>query len=132
MTLLETLQKQLDTESKSACERLTAANLDTIYKLTSSIYSLKNMEAGEVQESTVSKYSNGKYDHNIDELYDAYLAAKQAFQASGDHGHRNKLMEAVGRLMAEIYDLLSAMIIDSDFKLEKDEIKRSIRMLADM
>lgn len=33
--------------------------------------------------------------------------------------------------MVEVYDMLSAMVIDSDFQDEKAEIMKRIRMLAD-
>ena len=138
--LIEVMEKQLEIEKKSAEEKLTANNLDTIFKLTSVINNLKCMESGsyvsketvsEVAEGLIKKYSNGRYDHNIDALYDVYLSAKQDYKKTGDQGHKDKLMEAVGRLMVEIYDLLSAMIMDSDFQEEKREIMNRIRMLAD-
>ena len=138
--LIEVMEKQLEIEKKSAEEKLTANNLDTIFKLTSVINNLKCMESGsyvsketvsEVAEGLIKKYSNGRYDHNIDALYDVYLAAKQDYKKTGDQGHKDKLMEAVGRLMVEMYDLLSAMIMDSDFQEEKREIMNRIRMLTD-
>nr|DAQ06973.1 MAG TPA: hypothetical protein [Caudoviricetes sp.] len=138
--LIEVMEKQLEIEKKNAEEKLTANNLDTIFKLTSVINNLKCMESGsyvsketvsEVAEGLIKKYSNGRYDHNIDALYDVYLAAKQDYKKTGDQGHKDKLMEAVGRLMVEMYDLLSAMIMDSDFQEEKREIMNRIRMLAD-
>ncbi len=138
--LIEVMEKQLEIEKKSAEEKLTANNLDTIFKLASTINNLKCMESGsyvsretvsEVAEGLIKKYSNGRYDHNIDALYDVYLTSKQAYKQTGDQGHKDKLMEAVGRLMVEIYDLLSAMIMDSDFQEEKREIMNRIRMLAD-
>lgn len=138
--LIEIMEKQLEIEKKSAEEKLTANNLDTIFKLASTINNLKCMESGsyvsretvsEVAEGLIKKYSNGRYDHNIDALYDVYLTSKQAYKQTGDQGHKDKLMEAVGRLMVEIYDLLSAMIMDSDFQEEKREIMNRIRMLAD-
>ena len=138
--LIEVMEKQLEIEKKSAEEKLTANNLDTIFKLASTINNLKCMESGsyvsretvsEVAEGLIKKYSNGRYDHNVDALYDVYLTSKQAYKQTGDQGHKDKLMEAVGRLMVEIYDLLSAMIMDSDFQEEKREIMNRIRMLAD-
>lgn len=86
----------------------------------------------EAAESVIKKYSNGRYDHNVDKLYDAYLAAKQAYQTNGDQGHKDKLMEAVGRLMVEVYDMLSSMMMDSDFMDERKEIQRQIKKLAEM
>lgn len=139
--LQKVLENQLKIEEKEALAKLTSNNLDTIYKLTTVICNIKKMEEEEyehqsvptakIAEEIVSKYSNGRYDHNVDALYDAYIAAKQAYKQIGDQGHRDKLMESVGRLMVEIYDLLSSMIVDSDFQEEKKEIMNRIRMLSE-
>lgn len=86
----------------------------------------------EAAESIIKKYSNGRYDHNIDRLYDSYIAAKQAYQTNGDQGHKDKLMETVGRLMVEVYDMLSSMVLDSDFMDERKEIQRHIKKLSDI
>lgn len=139
--LQKVLQNQLKIEEKEALAKLTSNNLDTIYKLTTVICNIKKMEEAEyehpsaptakIAEEIISKYSNGRYDHNVDALYDAYIAAKQAYKQIGDQGHRDKLMESVGRLMVEIYDLLSSMIVDSDFQEEKKEIMNRIRMLSE-
>lgn len=139
--LIQKMKDQLAIEAKQAEEKLTSGNLDTIFKLTESIKNLECMEKGEWEpaaemaeaaESVIKKYSNGRYDHNIDALYDAYIEAKKKYKEVGDQGHRDKLMECVGRLMTEVYDMLSALLLDSDFKSEKDEIMKRIRMLADM
>lgn len=139
--LQKVLEKQLDVERKEAINKLTSNNLDTIFKLTTAICNIKKLEGAEyehpvaptakIAEEIISKYSNGRYDHNVDALYDAYIAAKQAYKQIGDQGHRDKLMESVGRLMVEIYDLLSSMIVDSDFQEEKKEIMHRIRMLSE-
>ena len=139
--LQKVLENQLKIEEKEALAKLTSNNLDTIYKLTTVICNIKKMEEEEyehpsvptanIAEEIISKYSNGRYDHNVDALYDAYIAAKQAYKQIGDQGHRDKLMESVGRLIVEIYDLLSSMIVDSDFQEEKKEIMNRIRMLSE-
>lgn len=138
---IEIMRKQLDIEMKNAKEKLTASNLDAIFKLTSAIHNLECMRNGtwaaapvmaEAAESAIKKYSNGRYDHNVDKLYDAYLTAKQAYQTNGDQGHKDKLMEAVGRLMVEVYDMLSSMVVDADFMDERKEIQRQIKKLAEM
>lgn len=139
--LIQKMKDQLSIESKQAEEKLTSGNLDTIFKLTVAIKNLECMEKGswepaaemaEVAESVIKKYSNGRYDHNIDALYDAYIEAKKKYKEVGDQGHRDKLMECVGRLMTEIYDMLSGMFLDSDFREEREELQKRIRMLADM
>lgn len=80
----------------------------------------------------IKKYSNGKYDKNIDALYDQYIMAKEMYQQNGDQAHRDKLMESVGKLMVEVYDMLSSMVMDSDFAEERKEIQRQIKKLAEM
>ena len=137
--LIKKLKEQLSIEAKEAVNSLTTNRLDVIYKLVASISYLEKMEkkeweeapVAEVAENIIKKYSNGRYDHNIDALYDAYIAAKQAYKANGDQGHRDKLMETVGRLMVEVYDMLSTMVMDSDFIDERQEIQKYIRKLGD-
>ena len=139
--LIQKMKDQLAIEAKQAEEKLTNGNLDTIFKLTCTIKNLECMEKGEWEpaekmaeaaESVIKKYSNGRYDHNIDALYDAYIEAKKKYKEVGDQGHRDKLMDSLCKLMVEVYDMLSAMVIDADFKDEKDEVMRHIRRLADM
>ena len=136
--MIEILENQLKIEEENVKKQLTNNNLDVVFKLTTTICNLKQMcgewktseTVSEVAEDVIKKYSNGKYDHNIDALYDAYIAAKQAYQTNGDQQHKDKLMETLGRLMVEIYDMLSAMMVDSDFRDEKEEIMRRIKMLS--
>lgn len=137
--MIKILENQLKIEEDNVKKQLTNSNLDVVFKLTSTICNLKKMcgewetseTVAEVAEDVIKKYSNGRYDHNIDALYDAYIAAKQAYQTNGDQQHKDKLMEALGRLMVEIYDMLSAMMVDSDFRDEKEEIMRRIKMLSE-
>ena len=133
------LKEQLEREKNLAMKQLTTSNLDAMYKLTTTLCNLEKMEHGDIAETVmdagenlIKKYSNGKYDKNIDALYDNYLSAKMAYKENGDQGHRDKLMESVGRLMVEVYDMLSSMVIDSDFMDERKEIQRQIKKLAEM
>ena len=139
--IIKIMRDQLDIEMKNAKEKLTASNLDAIFKLTTTIHNLECMRDRawaatpvmvETTESVIKKYSNGRYDHNVDKLYESYLSAKQAYQANSDQPHKDKLMEAVGRLMVEVYDMLSSMVVDSDFMDERKEIQRQIKKLAEM
>lgn len=139
--LIQKMKDQLAIEVKQAEEKLTNGNLNTIFQLTEAIKNLECMEKGEWEpaekmaeaaESVIKKYSNGRYDHNIDALYDAYIEAKKKYKEVGDQGHRDKLMESVGRLMTEVYDMLSSIAMDSDFKEEKAEVMKRIKMLAEM
>lgn len=133
------LEEQLEREKNSALKQLTTSNLDAMYKITTTLCNLEKMKHGDIAETVmdagenlIKKYSNGKYDKNIDALYDNYLSAKMAYKENGDQGHRDKLMESVGRLMVEVYDMLSSMVIDSDFMDERKEIQRQIKKLAEM
>ena len=139
--LIQKMKDELAIQAKNAEEKITNGNLDNIFKLTVAIKNLECMENGswepaaemaEAAESVINKYSNGRYDHNIDALYDAYIEAKKKYKEVGDQGHRDKLMECVGRLMTEVYDMISSLLLDADFRDEKEEVVKRIRMLADM
>ena len=133
------LKNQLEREKESVKRELTLSNLDAIYKITGTLCNIHEIECAEMpavlaeaSENLIKKYSNGKYDKNIDELYDRYILAKEAYKENGDQVHRDKVMECVGRLMVEVYDMLSSMVMDSDFADERKEIQKQIRKLADM
>lgn len=133
------LKNQLDREKESIKRELTLSNLDAIYKITGTLCNIHELECAEMptvlseaSENLIKKYSNGKYDKNVDELYNRYILAKEAYKENGDQEHRDKLMECVGRLMVEVYDMLSSMVMDSDFADERKEIQKQIRKLADM
>lgn len=135
----EILEEQLKREKESAMKQLTTSNLDAMCKLTTTLCNIATLECTEMAENIVDagenlikKYSNGKYDKNIDALYNNYLNAKMKYKENSDQGHKDKLMETVGRLMVEVYDMLSEMVIDSDFLDERKEIQRQIKKLAEM
>lgn len=141
--VIEALKVQLNKTGRNIEEKgLSTGNLDEIFKLTVAIKNLERMEKGEWEpaaqmaveaaDSVIKKYSNGRYDHNIDALYDAYIEAKKKYKEVGDQGHRDKLMECVGRLMTEVYDMLSSMFLDSDFADERKAMERYVDMLAKM
>ena len=93
-----------------------------------------NQQLSEIKSACVDagiQTLNGKYDKNIDALYDEYIAAKMAYQEHGDAAHKDKLMDSVGRLMVEVFDMLQAMILDADFRDERQAIMQQIRKLAD-
>ena len=135
----EVLEKQLEREKESAMQKLTTDNLDAMFKITTTLCNMRKMECESIpavmmdaSETLIKKYSNGKYDKNIDALYDQYIMAKEMYQQNGDQAHRDKLMESVGKLMVEVYDMLSSMVMDSDFAEERKEIQRQIKKLAEM
>ena len=129
------LEEQLEREKASAKKDLNMSNLQAMYMITSTLCNMKSLECESVpgmiadaSENLIKKYSNGKYDKNIDSLYDQYIMAKEMYQQNGDQAHKDKLMESVGRLMVEVYD----MLMDSDFADERKEIQRQIKKLAEM
>lgn len=100
----EVLEKQLEREKESAMQKLTTDNLDAMFKITTTLCNMRKMECESIpaammdaSETLIKKYSNGKYDKNIDALYDEYIAAKMAYQEHGDAAHKDKLMDSVGR-----------------------------------
>lgn len=139
--LIQKMKDQLDIEAKQAEEKLTSGNLDAIFKLTESIKNLECMEKGEWEtavgvakkiDENFDKYSNGQYDKNIDALYNAYIEAKRMYKQIGDQEHRDKVLRTVKDLIVEVHDMVHSMIMDSDFKEEKEETIKYVRMLADM
>jgi hypothetical protein len=129
---MEVLKNQLECEIKSAEEKLTRDNLDNMYKLACLIENLGEHKSDESAETVIKKYSNGRYDHNIDALHDAYIASKQQYRENGDQGHRDKMMECVGRLITEVHDLVSQILLDCDTSDERKLIQRQIQMMANM
>lgn len=137
--MAQCLEEQLEREKASAKKDLNMSNLQAMYMITSTLCNMKSLECESVpgmiadaSENLIKKYSNGKYDKNIDALYDQYIMAKEMYQQNGDQAHRDKLMESVGKLMVEVYDMLSSMVMDSDFAEERKEIQRQIKKLAEM
>lgn len=139
--LIQKMKDELAIQAKNAEEKITNGNLDNIFKLTVAIKNLECMENGEWEtavgvakkiDENLDKYSNGQYDKNIDALYNAYIEAKRMYKQIGDQEHRDKVLRTVKDLIVEVHDMGHSMIMDSDFKEEKDEILKYFRMLADM
>lgn len=131
--ILTILQKQLDIEVKSAEQKLTASNLDAIYKLTSSIINMQQMNIGATGENEPApKYSNGAFEKNIDLLYDRYMIAKNQYKKSGGQVYKDDLLDSVKRLMSEVYDMVDSMLKDCECTEEKREIQLNIKKLSEM
>lgn len=138
--LIQKMKDELAIQAKNAEEKITNGNLDNIFKLTVAIKNLECMEKGEWKtavgvakkiDENLDKYSNGQYDKNIDALYNAYIEAKRMYKQIGDQGHRDKVLRTVKDLIVEVHDMVHSMIMDSDFKEEKEETLKYVRMLAD-
>ena len=131
--ILTILQKQLDIEVKSAEQKLTASNLDAIYKLTSSIINIQRTNVGTVEkEKSAPDYSNGMFEKNIDLLYDRYMIAKNQYKKSGGQVYKDDLLDSVKRLMSEVYDMVDSMLKDCECAEEKREIQLNIKKLSEM
>lgn len=140
--VIAALKDQLAKTGKNITEKgLSTGNLDEVFKLSTAIKNLECMEKGEWEtavdvakkiDENLDKYSNGQYDKNIDALYNAYIEAKRMYKQIGDQEHRDKVLRTVKDLIVEVHDMVHSMIMDSDFKEEKDETLKYVRMLADM
>lgn len=131
--ILTILQKQLDIEVRSAEQKLTASNLDAIYKLTSSIINIQRMNVSMVEkEKSAPDYSNGMFEKNIDLLYDRYMIAKNQYKKSGGQVYKDDLLDSVKRLMSEVYDMVDSMLKDCECAEEKREIQLNIKKLSEM
>lgn len=131
--ILTIMQKQLDIEVRSAEQKLTASNLDAIYKLTSSIINMQRMDVGTTEEKkTVPEYSNGMFEKNIDLLYDKYMTAKSQYRKNGGQVYKEALIDSVRRLMAEVYDMLGSMLKDCECEEEKKEIQINVKRLSEI
>lgn len=87
------LKNQLDREKESIKRELTLSNLDAIYKITGTLCNIHELECAEMptviseaSENLIKKYSNGKYDKNVDELYNRYILAKRSIQGERRSG----------------------------------------------
>lgn len=140
--VIAALKDQLAKTGKNITEKgLSTGNLDEVFKLSTAIKNLECMEKGSWEtavevaktiDDSLDKYSNGQYDKNIDALYNAYIEAKRMYKQIGDQEHRDKVLRTVKDLIVEVHDMVHSMTMDSDFKEEKDEIIKYVRMLADI
>lgn len=67
----------------------------------------------------IERRADARFDRNINELYDKYLWCKKEYARDGSEIHRQKVTEALERLMSEICDLLFDINRDADFKAER-------------
>lgn len=136
MSLKQILEEEFGIEKEKAERNLTSTNLENLWKISSVLCNLEKLERearrnglSTVAEAVIRKYSNGHYDHNVDDLYNAYLEEKKNYQANKDVSDGESLMDAVGRLMAEIYDLVASMMVDSNSDDEKEIILNYIKKM---
>lgn len=128
--ILTVMKKQLDIEIKSAEQKLTSNNLDSIYKLASSIMYLQRLNIAKTAEEP--EYSDGIFEKNIDILYEKYMDAKRKYRQSDSEPNKFAMMESLRRLMAELYDMIGSMLKDCECAEEKREIQVNIRKLSEL
>jgi hypothetical protein len=73
-------------------------------------------------EETIEKISNKTFDRNINALYDTYIEARKMYDREADYAHKEKLMDALDKLMVEIYDLICTIHMSAVFAEERDLI----------
>lgn len=112
-------------------KQFTTQNIDTIYKMSSSIVNLKRIY-GKSEDSGAPVYSNNVYDKNIDYLYDSYMSAKKVYRNDSGESKKYAMLESLRRLMAELYDMIGSMLKDCECAEEKREIQVNIRKLSEL
>lgn len=139
--IIDVMKKQLELEIRSAKEKLNTGNLDAIFKLTTSIHNLEYMKNGKWESIPIeaeslkldtAKITNKKYDQSIDSLYDKYIKAKGMYKTNPDQAHRDKVLNSVSVLMAEVYDVVYSVITDSDFSEERKTAQKYVNMLSEI
>ena len=83
--------------------------------------------------AAVERRADARFDRNINELYDNYLLCKKEYARDGSAVHREKVTDALEKLMSEICDLLFDISKDADFKAERDVVmkyKKSMEQIS--
>ena len=134
--LMERIEKELH---EIAEKGFSPTNIDNAMKFVDMYQDLTDVEymgftAGayhEVKEEmmpgtarTMERRADARFDRNINELYDKYLWCKKEYARDGSEVHRQKVTEALERLMSEICDLLFDINRDADFKAERDVVQK--------
>jgi len=134
--LMERIEKELH---EIAEKGFSPTNIDNAMKFVDMYKDLKYVEYmgftegayHEVKEEmmpgkarTMERRADARFDRNINELYDKYLWCKKEYARDGSEVHRQKVTEALERLMSEICDLLFDINRDADFKAERDVVQK--------
>lgn len=119
--ILDVLKKQLEIEINSAKQKLNSNNLDSIYKITSSIVNIEKINIPE--EKTARNYGNGVFEKNIDSLYQKYADKKTLYRDNPGPETKELLIESTRKLMSEVYDMIESMLKDCECADEKREIQ---------
>ena len=80
---------------------------------------------------TMERREGAKFDRNINELYDKYLWCKKEYARDGSAVHREKVTEALERLMSEICDLLFDIHRDCDFREEREIVDKHVKSMKE-
>jgi hypothetical protein len=89
-------------------------------------------DASEQAEEAIEHISNKTFDRNINALYDAYIESRRLYEKEMDHPHREKLMDALNKLMVEIYDLMCTIHSSAMFAEERDLICGFVGKMNDL
>jgi CRISPR/Cas system-associated exonuclease Cas4 (RecB family) len=89
-------------------------------------------EVSEQAETAIEAISNKMFDRNINALYDAYIEARRLYEKEMDYLHREKLIDALNKLMVEIYDLMCTIHTSAMFAEERDLVCGFIGKMNDL
>lgn len=141
--LMENIEKELHDIGQKG---FTPSNLDSAGKLVDMYKDLKYVEYmgftegayHEVKEEVlparsgmVERRADARFDRNINELYDKYLWCKKEYARDGSAVHREKVTEALERLMSEICDLLFDIHRDCDFREEREIVDKHVKSMKE-
>lgn len=143
--LMERIEKELHEISEKG---FTPTNIDNAMKFVDMYKDLKYVEYmgftegayHEVKEEmmpgktrTMERRADARFDRNINELYDKYLWCKKEYARDHSEVHKEKVVDALEKLMSEICDLLFDIDRDADFKAERDVVvkyKESMKQIS--
>lgn len=141
--LMERIEKELH---EIAEKGFTPTNLDNSMKFVDMYKDLKYVEYmgftegayHEVKEEmmpgktrTVERRADARFDRNINELYDKYLWCKSEYARDGSAVHREKVTDALEKLMSEICDLLFDIHRDCDFREEREIVDKHVKSMKE-
>lgn len=141
--LMENIEKELNAIGEKG---FSPSNLDTAGKLVDMYKDLRYVEYmgftegayHEVKdemlpgkEKSVEHRADARFDRNINELYDKYLWCKKEYSRDGSAVHREKVTEALERLMSEICDLLFDIHRDCDFREEREIVDKHVKSMGE-
>ena len=141
--LMERIEKELH---EIAEKGFSPTNIDNAMKFVDMYKDLKYVEYmgftegayHEVKEEmmpgktrTMERRADARFDRNINELYDKYLWCKKEYARDGSAVHREKVTDALEKLMSEICDLLFDIHRDCDFREERETVDKHVKSMKE-